>query len=105
MISKALYNHVLTLQTLARTDDTMGGYTETWTTSGSFRARISPLTTNERLLQNKVTEMITHRVYCDNMDVIEGDRILWGDLVFEVKGITNPSEAFDHLEIDVKEMV
>ena len=105
MISRGLYNHTLTLQSLTETADSQGGVTTTWTSMGSFSARISPLSAAERLLQNKVTEGITHRIYCDSMDVIEADRILWGDLVFEIKGIRNPSEAFSHLEIDVNEVV
>jgi len=103
-ISRSLFNNTLILQTLTRTDDEMGGYTETWADSGTFRARISPLNSAERLMQDKVTGITTHRIYCDNMDVSPDDRIKWGTYYFEIIGIINPSEAYRHLEIDVKEI-
>ncbi len=104
MISKGLYNNTLTLQSVTRTDDGIGGYTETWTDVGSFKARISPLSSAERLAQDKTTQVTTHRIYCDNMIVTTADRIKWGDYYFEIIGITNPSEAYSHLEIDAREI-
>ncbi len=103
-ISVGLYNNTLTLQLLTETDDGQGGVTKVWADSGSFRARISPLSAQERLLQNKETSVTTHRVYCDNMNVNSNDRIRWGIYYFEIIGIHNPSEAYDHLEIDVREI-
>lgn len=102
---KSLYNKTLTLQSVTLTADGQGGWAESWSDTGTFRARISPLTASERLLQDKVTPEVTHRIYCDNMDVVETDRIQWGTVYFEIKGIVNPSEAYHHLEIDVREMV
>ena len=104
MINPALFNNTLTLQTLTLVADGAGGHTETWTNVGTFKASISPISSSERLMQDKTTSMLTHRVYCDNMDIIENDRIKWGDIVFEIMGIRNPSEAYCHLEIDVKEV-
>ena len=104
MISASLYNQTLTLQTKTLTADGQGGFTEAWADSGSFRARISPLSSAERLIQDKVTSMTTHRIYCDNMTVSPEDRIKWGDYYFEIIGIRNPSEAYHHLEIDVREI-
>ncbi len=104
-ISKGLFNNTLTLQTLTETDDGQGGVTTSWTNVGSFRARISPLTNQERLIQNKVTDVCTHHVYCDNMTVTTADRIKWGTIYFTIVGIINPSEAYDHLEIQVQEIL
>ncbi len=104
MISAGLLNHTLTLQTLAQTADDMGGVTEAWSDSGTFRARISPISSQERMMQNKETQITTHHIYCDNMTVTVKDRIKWGDYYFEITGITNPSEAFQHLEIDAREI-
>ncbi len=103
-ISKGLFNNTLTLQTLTETDDGQGGVTVSWGGDSLFRARISPLSSQERILQNKATQTTTHRIYCDNMAVTTKDRILWGSIVFEIIGITNPSEAYDHLEIDAREI-
>ncbi len=103
-ISKGLFNNTLTLQTLAETADAQGGVTTAWTSGGSFRARISPLTNQERLMQNKVTDICSHHIYCDNMTVTCADRIIWGTVIFEITGIINPSEAYDHLEIQAREV-
>ena len=103
-ISSGLLNHTLTLQTLTETDDGMGGVTQAWTDNGQFKARISPLTSQERLMQDKNTNTTTHKIYCDNMAVTPEDRIKWGDVYFEITGIINPSEMYHHLEIHAREI-
>lgn len=104
MISAGLFNNTLTLQTLTESDDGQGGVTTAWADVGSFRARISPLSSQERLMQDKTTNTTTHKIYCDNMTVTPKDRIKWGDYYFEVIGITNPSESYHHLEIETREI-
>jgi len=99
-----LLNNTLTLQTLTRTEDGAGGFTETWADSGTFKARISPLSAQERLMQGKIAMLTTHRIYCDNMDVSPKNRIKWGTYYFEIISITNPSETYHHLEIDAREI-
>ena len=103
-ISSGLLNQTLILQSLTETDDGMGGTVSTWTDIGSFRARISPLSSQERLMQDKTLNTTTHRIYCDPMDVMPDDRIKWGTYYFEITGITNPSEVYHHLEISVREI-
>ncbi len=103
-ISKGLYNQTLTLQTYTITADNQGGEVKTWADTGSFRGRISPLTSQERLMQNKETMTTTHRIYCDNMNVTPANRIKWGTFYFEIIGVTNPSESYHHLEIDCREI-
>jgi SPP1 family predicted phage head-tail adaptor len=103
-ISSGLFNHTLTLQTLTETDDGMGGITTAWADSGTFRARISSLSAQERLAQDKNTTFATHRIYCDNMTITTADRIKWGSYYFQITGIKNPSEMYHHLEIDVREI-
>jgi len=95
---------VLTLQSSTLTSDGQGGFTEVWASAGTFLGRISPLTAQERLLQDKETMLTTHRIYCDNMDILPDDRIKWGDYYFQVIGIINPSELYHHLEIEVREI-
>jgi len=103
-ISSGLYNQTLILQFPSLADDGQGGEVKTWADIGSFRGRISPLTAQERLLQNKETMTTTHRIYCDPMDVTPDDRIKWGTYYFEIIGITNPSEMYHHLEIECREI-
>ncbi len=103
-ISSGLLNNTLTLQTLTETADGQGGVTTAWGGDTLFKARISPISSQERMMQDKAIQTTTHRIYCDNMTVTVKDRIKWGDVYFEIIGITNPSEAYSHLEIDVREI-
>ncbi len=103
-ISSGLLNHTLTLQVFTETADSQGGVTQSWADSGTFRGRISPLTSQERMMQDKTTNTTTHKIYCDNMTVSPKDRIKWGSYYFEITGIVNPSEIYHHLEIHVREI-
>ena len=103
-ISRGLFNQTLALQTATLADDGMGSRTKTWADQGSFRARISPLSAQERLLQDKATMTTTHKIYCDSMTVTPEDRIRWGTFYFEIVAIINPSEAYHHLEIMAREI-
>ena len=104
-ISSGLLNQNLTLQTLTATDDGMGGVSESWSDSGSFRGRISSLSTQEIMAQDKETAFYTHKIFCGPMTVTHKDRIKWGTYYFEIVGISNPSELYHHLEIQAKELV
>jgi len=103
-VSRGLLNQTLTLQTHTQTDDGMGGYVKGWADLGSFRGRISPISAEERLNQDRTVMNTTHRIFCDPMTVDPTNRIKWGSYYFEIIGITNPSELYHHLEIDVREM-
>jgi head-tail adaptor len=99
-----LYNTVMTLESPTMVDDGQGGESLVWNSVGTFRGRISPVSSQERMSQDKSTQFTTHRIYCDNMTVTTRERIKWGTYYFEIIGITNPSELYDHLEIDAKEL-
>ncbi len=103
-IPRSLFNQILTLQTETKTSDGMGGFSYAWSDLGSFRGRISPLSAQERLIQDKNTMATTHRVFCDPMTVTSENRIKWGSFYFEIEGIRNPSELYHHLEMDVREI-
>jgi len=104
-ISSGLLNQTLILQTFTVTDDGQGGVVESWSDYGSFRGRISSLSTQERMAQDKETAFYTHKVFCDPMSVSHKDRIKWGNYYFEIVGVSNPSELYHHLEIQTRELV
>ena len=103
-ISRGLYNQILDLESPTVANDGMGGQSITWASVGTFRGRISPIGSEERQLQNKPTQLTTHRIYCDNMTIDTSCRIKWGTYYFQILGIVNPSELYDHLEIEVREI-
>lgn len=104
-ISSGLLNQTLTLQSFTTTDDGMGGVVESWSDTGSFKGRISSLSTQEKMAQDKETAFYTHKIFCDPMMVTHKDRIKWGTYYFEIIGISNPSELYHHLEIQARELV
>jgi head-tail adaptor len=104
MILDSLLNQTLTLQRITEADDNEGGRNQTPYDAGSFKGRIHPLNSSERLSQDKVLNATTHVIYCDNMDVLPTDRIKWGTYIFDIIGIKNPSELYHHLEIECKEI-
>ena len=103
-ISSGLLNQTLTLQTFTEVDDGQGGVVTGWANLGSFRGRISSLSAQEKMAQDKETAVCTHKIFCEPMSVTHRDRIKWGDYYFEIIGISNPSELYHHLEILVREL-
>ena len=82
----------------------MGGWTEAWSDSTEFKGRLSALPISERLASDKVTVYATHRLYCNNLTITEEDRIELGARYFQIKGVRNPSNISEHLELDVLEI-
>ena len=105
-ISTGLFNNTLTLQVLTETADGQGGNTTVWADSTIFRGRISSLSAQERMAQDKATTIATHKIFCDNMTVTTADRIRNSDSTryFQIKGIVNPSNSNHHLELTLLEL-
>ena len=107
-ISSGLLIETFTPQTLAETSDSQGGVTTVWTdvSNGAFRGRLSSLPIDERMSQDKTTVFASHRIYCNNQTITEAARIRNSDSTryFQIKGVVNPSNSNDHLEILVLEL-
>ena len=109
-ISSGLLIETFYPQTLTETADGMGGVTEVWADGTAFRGRLSSLGTltsiSEKMNSDKETVYATHKIYCNNITIAETARIRNNDSTryFEIKGITNPSNSSDHLEIKVLEI-
>ena len=93
-------------QTLTETTDTQGSVVNTWTDGTAFRGRLSSLPIDERMSQDKQTVFASHKLYCNAFVLIESQRIRNSDSTryFQIKGVVNPSNASDHLEILVLEL-
>ena len=110
MISTALYVESFTPQTKTLTADGQGGQTEAWVDGTAFRGRLSSLLSSlsgdERFSADKTTVFASHKLFCDNQTITEAQRIRNSDSTryFEIKGIVNPSNISDHLEILVLEL-
>ena len=106
MISSGLLIETFYPQTLTETADGQGGVTSSYADGTAFRGRLSSLPINERMSADKTTVFASHKLYCDNQTITETARIRNSDSsrYFEIKGIVNPSNSNDHLEITVLEI-
>lgn len=97
-----------TPQTMAYTDDGVGGYTETLTSGGAFPGRLSVLGADERTAADKTTVIATHKLYCDaNVSLTEQGRVTLGSRTFEIKCIqlpSNLSSGIGHQEVTLMEI-
>jgi len=105
MIPARLLIDTFTPQTLTRTADGMGGFTEAWTDGTDFKGRLSTLSVEERMSQDKETSFKTYKIYCAIQTIDEAARIKLGTRYFEIKSVIKPSNlSTGHLEILVKEI-
>jgi len=103
-VFESLLNNTFTVERRARTGDGQGGWTISYSASGTVLGRIRPATANERVVADAEQEQITHVLYVlAGTDIARGDRVTCGDLVVEVLGVREPSEAGHHYEIDCLE--
>ena len=104
---ESLLIETFTPQTATETTDNQGGYTKAWVDGTDFEGRLSKLTINERLAQDKETAIATHKVYClTTVDVDPDDQIILGARTFIVVGVQRPSNLTTdgHPEIMVREI-
>jgi head-tail adaptor len=94
-----------TLQSNILTADSVGGHTDDYTqVTKTFRGQLSRAPGSEGPSSGKTTAYASHILYCAYMDVNERDRVIFGDRTFLVTGVKNPSNADEHLEIDLLEL-
>jgi len=105
-ISSGLLIETFYPQTLTETSDSQGGVTTTWADGTAFRGRLSSLPINEQFNADKTTVFASHKLYCNNQTITEAQRIRndGSTRYFQIKGVINPSNSSDHLEILVLEL-
>ena len=105
-ISSGLLIETFTPQTVAETSDSQGGVTSVWSDGTAFRGRLSSLPVNEQFNADKTTVFASHKLYCNNITINETYRVRNSDSTryFAIKGVINPSNSSDHLEILVLEL-
>ena len=106
MISSGLLIEEFYPQTLTETDDGQGGVTSAWADGTTFRGRLSSLPINEQFNADKTTVFASHKLYANHFTLTEAQRIRNSDSTryFQIKGVINPSNSNDHLEILVLEL-
>lgn len=105
-ISSGLLIEMFTPQTLTETDDGQGGVTSVFADGTAFRGRLSSLPIDEQFNADKTTVFASHKLFCNYISITEVQRIRNSDSTryFAIKGVVNPSNSNDHLEILVLEL-
>jgi len=100
-ISSGLLIESFTPQTLTETSDGQGGMTSSWADGTAFRGRLSSLPINEQFNADKTTVFASHKLYANYVSLTEAQRIRNSDSTryFQIKGVVNPSNSNDHIEI------
>jgi len=100
-ISSGLLIETFYPQTLTETDDGQGGTVSTFADGTAFRGRLSSLPINEQFNADKTTVFASHKLYANYASISGAQRIRNSDSTryFEIKGVINPSNANDHIEI------
>ena len=90
----------VSIQSVTQTTDGQGGYTETWATDVTVWAYIKPMKAYERMQAQKLETPLSHKVTIRyRSGVTTKHRLLFGSRVFHIKGIINPDEANQFLEL------
>ncbi len=98
--------HRLTLQQETRTTDQAGGYTRGWQNVADLWAEITPLSGKEKLFAGQLQSEITHKIIVRyRSGVTAGMRFIYESRAFNIRYVSNVSEADEMLEILAQEGV
>ena len=100
---ESFYNQEFQVLRYTMTGSGYGGIQGAWNTHLTVRGRLRPLTADERLRADKVSLYSTHRLYASVTDITSKDRVVdvYGNN-YAVKGLKNPMNMDNHLEIDLE---
>lgn len=105
IVFQSLLNNTITLYRLQRSEDSQGGWIESYTANGTILGRMWPTTGREQTTAQRYERDTTHilAVVAAGADIVRGDLAVIGSLVVEVQGKRNPSEWDIHYEFDCRE--
>ena len=100
--------HFITIETLTKTVDSMGGFTRVWSEFVTARAQITPLKGEESIEHRKLEHENVHRIWIRYQEGITPRmRIVWhskdGDRTMRIIGMRNPDERNRMWEIMAEE--
>lgn len=100
----AQMNRRVEIQSLTRTSDSQGGFTEEWNSILAAWAKIEPVKAYEKFQAMQMQVPITHKITMRyNSSITSDKRILYGTRIFNIKEIINVDEANSFLKITASE--
>lgn len=100
--------HRITLQRRSTETDEYGQPLDMWSDLATVWCSIEPLTGREYEFANQQQSLISHRVLIRaNPDImpLPTDRLQFGDRIFQIVSVANPSELNHYLIIMCKELL
>jgi SPP1 family predicted phage head-tail adaptor len=95
---------MVTVESMTRTSDGMGGWTEEWSILATVRAAIWPKKMVEQVETGKRTATVTHQIRVRYLDGIDEEcRVVFGDRIFEVISVLNVEERNRTLDLMCEE--
>lgn len=95
-----LLRRIVTIRTMARTPDGMGGYTETPTDIEGIPARVEPLQADEQLQAMQTGMVAPHRFTMRYRSDVQGATLLvYDSRTFDIKSVVDPEEKHRELQI------
>jgi len=95
--------HRITLQSMTKVADGMGGWDVTWNPEMTVWASIWPVSANEIIQANAISMVISHRIRIRYRLIESSWRIKHGDKYYAIVSIINPNMANRQLDLMVKE--
>lgn len=96
----------LTLQTVTRTSDSQGGYTDTWATLATVWGQLKPVKGFERFQNQQNETPVTHDVLIRyRAGVTTANRFTYDARVFHIKEVINIDEANVYLKMKAIEII
>jgi hypothetical protein len=101
------YTDTVTLYYVTESISTVTGENvKTNSVGTNLKCKIRPLTNYEQFIQNKNSRNVSHRIYCaQSTAFVNVDRIEYGGITFEIKGIINPFNKNEFMQVDVGAIV
>ncbi len=99
-------NKKIEIQQKTNKEDGFGGFSEEWTKLKNTWAEIKPISAFEQFEAEKISEKVTHVITIRYFDTFKTDyRIKYYNRLFKIKGVINPEEKNNILEITVEEIL
>lgn len=92
----------VTIQTVTRTSDGGGGFTEAWANTATVWARVEPLTGREAFEAMQVASTMSHRVVIRKRTVTPQQRVIWKGKTLRINAV-RPDEIDEAVELYCQE--
>lgn len=99
------YTDIISVSRESSLRDDAGSYSTYYSTIiGSQYGKITPVTSDERVENERKGYLLTHKLFTEVSDIRLGDLVKSGTKTYNVKGVIIPFNLTHHIEIDLEEI-